>query len=95
MIFSGVEPPEPSSPTGLMSCTVNAELILHRDADRLAPAPGDVEVRRLAARAVGHREEVVGGESAERGERDRDPDDRAEHDVGEVVDAEVDPQQRR
>ena len=68
------------------------ELVLQRGADRLAATPGDVEVRRLAARTVGDREEVVGGEGTERGQRDRDPDDRAEHDVGEVVDAEVDPQ---
>ena len=49
-------------------------------------------MRRLAARSVGHREEVVRGESAEPSLRDRNPDDRAEHDVGEVVDAQVDPQ---
>src|SRR5438552_4471439 len=45
-----------------------------------------------AAGSVGDRDEVVGGERAERGERDRHPDDPAGHDVGEVVDAEVDPQ---
>ena len=68
------------------------ELVLQRDPDRLAATSGDVEVRRLAVRAVADREQVVGGEGAERGQRDRDPDDRTEHDVGEVVDAEVDPQ---
>ncbi len=68
------------------------ELFLQRDADRLAPTTGYVEVRRLAARAVGDREEVVGGEGAERGQGDRDPDDRAEQDIGEVIDSEVDPQ---
>ena len=65
---------------------------MQRGADRLAATPGDVEVRRLAALPVGDRVHVVGRERTEHGDRDRHPDDRAEHDVGEVVDAEVDPQ---
>ena len=52
-------------------------------------------MRRLAVRAVADREEVVRREGAEGGEWDRDPDDRTEHDVGEVVDAEVDAEHAR
>ena len=46
---SGVEPPEPASPTGLMSSDGHAELILDRVPDRVAPAAADVEVGGLAA----------------------------------------------
>ena len=42
-------------------------------------------------RTVADREQVVRGEQTERGQWDRDTDDRAEHHVGEMVDAEVDP----
>lgn len=71
------------------------ELILQRGTDGLAPTTADVEVRRLPARAVGNREDVAGGESAERDQRDCDPDNRTEHDVREVVHAEVDSQHAR
>ena len=66
----------------------DAELVLDRAADRLAPPPADVEVRGLAP-AVRDREHLVRREEAERVERDGDGERHADEDVEGVVDAEV------
>ena len=73
---------------------LEAELVLHGDLDRLAPLAGDVEVRRLAAGAVPHGVDVVGRVRAEDRDGDRDAEDHPEQRVGEVVDPEVDAEER-
>ena len=57
-----------------------AELVL-QPGRIAAPGAGDVQVGGAAA-AVADREDLVGGEQAEQGERDGDPDGRTDQDVG-------------
>ena len=69
-----------------------AELVLQPVADGGSPPAGDVQVGGPAA-AVADREDLVGGEQAEQGERDGDPDGGADQHVGRGLGAQRDTSQ--
>ena len=85
---SGVEPPDPASPTGLISTTVRPSWSCDRVTDRLAPTPADVEVRGLAL-AVGDGEHLVGVKKRNALTRNATVDRDADDDVGRVERREV------
>ena len=81
-------------PDGLHAQDLVAELLLHGELDRLAAPARHVEVRRLPLVAVLDGIDVVGRPRAEDRDGDREAEEQAEQRVGEVVDPEVDAQQR-
>ena len=91
---SGVEPPDPARPTGLISTTVRPSWSW--TAWRIA-SPRRPPTSRCAVLpcAVGDREDLVRGEEPERVDEERDGESAADEHVGRVVDGEVQASTRR
>ena len=86
---SGVEPPEPARPTGLISTTVSPSWSCDRLADRVTAPSADVEVRGLALAVARPGTTSLGVKNRNAFSRIADASDDAGDDVERVVGAEV------